>query len=70
MAELIPNETALVLELERRVARLERLVQAQRRDFRDTGGLLRVRVGLQDDGRYGLRVWTSAGALVIDSTTS
>lgn len=53
-----------------RVLRLERLVQAQRRDYRDTAGTLRVRVGLQDDGKVGVRTWTSAGALAFDDTTS
>lgn len=34
------------------------------------GTVIRVRIGRQSDGSYGLRVWNSAGALVHDLTTT
>lgn len=67
MAE--PNQIDEVRELRQRVAQLERAQQASRLSFTDGAGTLRVRVGRQDDGAWGLRVWTSAGALAIDETT-
>lgn len=32
------------------------------------GTRVRTRIGLQDDGKYGLRVWNAAGTLVVDQT--
>ncbi|MBA3689523.1 MAG: hypothetical protein H0W81_11975 [Chloroflexi bacterium] len=61
--------TETVRGLEARVARLEGRLQARRQDYRDGNGVLRVRVGQQDGGAWGVRVWSNAGALVIDDTT-
>lgn len=37
-------------------------------EYRDGSGVLRVRQGLQTDGKYGIRIWNSAGVLQIDNT--
>lgn len=64
-----------MFELERRLAQIERRLAALERPaptsiaFTD-GTRVRVRIGLQDDGKYGVRVWTSAGALTYDQTTA
>lgn len=55
-------------ELERRIERLEALLQRSALETRSADGVLRVRLGRQDDGAYGLRVWSAAGVLVIDET--
>jgi len=58
-------------ELGRTRARLEVLerVTPQAISFHD-GTRVRVRIGLQDDGTYGIRIWDSAGALAFDYTTT
>lgn len=61
-----PSVLATLLELEQRVAHLERGQVRDRYDVRDSSGRLRVRVGLQADGTYGVRIWSSAGALIHD----
>ncbi len=60
----------MIRALQRRVELLEGGRQATRQDLRDVNGTLRVRLGQQDDGSWGLRVWTSAGSLAIDHTTT
>ncbi len=65
-------------DLERRIATLERsrgrLTAATAREgtitILDAAGTRRAVFGRQDDGKYGLRVWTSAGVLSVDDTTS
>lgn len=67
-----------IRDLDRRIATLERsrgrLTAATAREgtitILDAAGTTRVVLGLQADGKYGLRVWTSAGALAVDDTTS
>ena len=47
------------------------LAQASVRDyeeFRDSSGVLRQRNGKQTDGKFGIRIWNSAGVLQIDNT--
>lgn len=62
---------AALVQLEERVADLERQTRRLRYDVRDASGVLRVRLGdIDGTGRYGLRVWSSAGALVVDSTST
>lgn len=62
------TDAARIRDLEKRVEALERR-QPPSLSFSD-GTRVRVRIGRQDDGKFGLRVWTSAGALTIDYTTS
>jgi hypothetical protein len=65
------NALALLAELERKVAALERASVRVRTDYRDSAGVLRVRVGeIDGTGRYGVRVWNSAGVLVHDLTST
>lgn len=63
---------ALVVQLEARVADLERQIRRLRYDVRvPTTGLLRARLGdIDGTGRYGLRVWDSAGSLAHDLTAT
>jgi hypothetical protein len=63
-----PSDDLRFRALEQRLERLER-AQPSSIAFKDAAGTLRVRLGEQTDGKYGLRVWDAAGALVIDSTT-
>lgn len=59
-----------VAELQAKVASLELTARRRRLDARDDAGTLRVRLGLQADGTYGLRIWSSGGALVVDQTAA
>lgn len=52
--------------LEKELSDLRRLVQAPFFAGADATGRVRFRVGLQEDGKYGLRVWSAAGALLVD----
>jgi len=70
VAELPQTLLGELVELRRRVEQLERQVKRQTVDQRDTAGRLRVRIGRQDDGKYGTRIWSSAGALVFDDTAA
>lgn len=61
-------------DLLRTVARLERelaALQADRQrpyvELRGTASR-RARLGLQDDGSWGIRVWNSAGTLILNTT--
>lgn len=55
-----------IADLEKRLADLER---RQPKSFAISDGTrVRVRLGLQSDGKYGLRVWNAAGTLVVDNT--
>lgn len=67
-----PDLSADVADLLARVAALELAVRTDRIDVRDQVGRLRVRVGLIDEGtgRYGVRVWSSAGSLIVDDTAT
>lgn len=57
-----------IAQLRRKVADLEAGRQRPYLELRD--GNRRLRVGVQDDGSWGLRVWDSGGVLVIDDTTA
>lgn len=59
-----------IRELEEKVQRLELDRQRPYLELRHGDGERRVRIGLQDDGRWGVRVWDGAGALVVDDTTT
>jgi hypothetical protein len=58
-----------IADLRRRVADLEADRQRPYLELRGIGER-RLRIGVQDDGGWGLRVWDSTGALVIDDTTA
>lgn len=65
-----------VADLLDRVKRLQRDVDQLQRDrqrpylvLRDTGDR-QVRLGLQDDGTWGLRMWDTAGVLILDETAA
>lgn len=51
-----------------KVAAIEASVGRDYQEIRDTAGTLRVRIGRQTDGKYGVRIWNSAGVLQIDQT--
>lgn len=55
-----------IRNLEQAIAKLERR-QPQAISFQDATRV-RVRLGRQDDGTYGLKVWNAAGALVHNYT--
>jgi hypothetical protein len=57
---------ARLAQLTKRVEAIERR-QPKTIAFGD-GTRIRTRLGLHSDGKYGLRVWSAAGALVIDNT--
>ena len=63
---------AQIAALEERVADLERQIRRLRYDVRQpASGALRVRLGdIDGTGRYGLRVWDSAGSLAHDYTAT
>jgi hypothetical protein len=61
-----PDISAELAALRRRVEALEAQAQAPYKEFRNPAGVLRVRVGRQTDGTWGLRAWNAAGALVIN----
>jgi len=52
-----------------RVQGIETLLSGQRQEWHD-GTRTRVAIGKQTDGKYGLRVWDSAGVLTFDHTTA
>ena len=65
-----------VFDLEQKIARLERKI-AQLESHTpsaytrvDANGYLRVCVGEQADGKFGLRVYNNVGTLVYDYTTT
>jgi len=58
-----------IVRLEDRLQRLELQRQAPFLELRGPG-LERVRLGRQDDGRWGLRVTSAAGTLIIDTTAA
>jgi hypothetical protein len=62
VAELRPNEISLLLDLQERVARLERSDRRQTWDVRDGSGTLQTRVGLQAGGGYGVALPDGAAA--------
>lgn len=37
-------------------------------DWRDDAGRLRIRLGRQEDGTWGLRIWDNAGTLQVNQT--
>jgi len=59
----------IVAALQRRVGELERDRQRPYLELRGTGQR-RVRLGLQDDGTWGLRVWSAAGVLIVNDTAA
>ena len=65
-----PDITTTVTDLTRRVAQLEAQTMASNREWRDPDGRLRVRVGVQADGRWGVRAWNAAGVLIVDQTAT
>lgn len=60
----------------RQVAKLQRDVENRRRstggalDWRDDEGRLRIRLGRQEDGTWGLRIWNAAGVLTTNDTSA
>lgn len=70
MPPLRPDITTDIAALQRRVQQLEAQAQAPYQEYRDTAGRLRVRVGVQADGAWGLRVWNTSGALIVDQTAA
>lgn len=58
-----------IAQLRRKVADLEADRQRPYLELRGAAAQ-RLRVGAQDDGSWGLRVWDSGGVLVIDDTTA
>lgn len=71
MSSTARDPLALLAELERKVADLERALVRVRSDYRDSNGVLRVRIGeIDGTGRYGVRVWNSAGVLAQDLTST
>lgn len=69
MSRTIPDRSleARFSDLTKRVEALERR-QPAAIAFGDATRI-RVRVGKQDNGSFGIRVWNASGALVIDHTT-
>lgn len=65
-----PDITQAITALERRVAALEAQTVAPYRELRSPDGKLRVRVGAQPDGKWGLRVLDAQGGVVFDHTTA
>ena len=57
-----------IAELKRRISALER-VTPESIAFSD-GTRIRVQIGKQADGSYGMKVWNSSGVLTINSTTT
>lgn len=64
------DAVAIIRRLEARVARLEAARQLPTLDLRDGNGRVRVRLGRQVDGEWGIRVWDVTGALVLDETAT
>jgi hypothetical protein len=66
--------TPLPLELVSRIGQLELRVRELERQtpdavsIQDDDGAERVRLGLQDDGSYGIRIWDAGGTLRHDQT--
>lgn len=62
----------VLARLQRLEDRVQRLELDRERPFLELRGpgAERVRLGRQDDGRWGLRVWSAAGALIIDTTAA
>lgn len=65
-----PSSPASARPVEDRIASIERSTAANDRILISDGTRTRVAIGRQDDGKYGLRVWSSTGALVYDYTSS
>lgn len=71
----VPHETdlaAIVIDLRRRLERLERADPLRGASVSDTGitfydaaGTRRVQVGKLPDGRYGVRIYDSGGTLIL-----
>lgn len=51
-----------------KLAAIEAVAGRDYQEIRDSSGVLRVRIGKQTDGKYGVRIWNSAGVLQIDNT--
>jgi hypothetical protein len=64
----IKTEAQEIADLRRRIEAIER-GRPDSFSFVDSSGV-RVRIGQQLDGKYGVRVWNSSGVLVYDSTTA
>lgn len=65
-----PSAPSSARQVEDRVSSIERAVAANDRVLISDGTRTRVTIGRQDDGKYGLRVWSSTGTLVYDYTSS
>ncbi len=65
-----PNRDVLVTKLERLEKRISDLESAapDAVSIQDDEGTERVRLGLQDDGSYGIRVFNATGAQIFDQT--
>lgn len=59
----------IVARLQEQVAQLERDRIRTFQEYADPAGNRRVRIGLQDDGSFGIRVWSNTGTLVHNYTT-
>ena len=51
-----------------KITKIEERLGRDFQEFRDSAGTLRVRIGRQTDGKYGIRVWNSSGVLSHDQT--
>ncbi len=62
----------LIARMKRIEANLRQLAADRQRPYLELRGddQRRVRLGLQEDGTWGIRIWDSAGALILDETAA